>query len=230
MALWMWRHIRIHDALRQRHPESPWLWKADWEKGLGEPVDGPLFWVPLIGVVMTIGFAIPGMVVFSQGSRSSETDQLIIDVSMWIAAVFSLVWTVTYYLRSHGRYGTACELVTMPGVPGNVLICRFRNSNFDLSSGDAICHLICEACSSRTKSTNTRVKFMPIWSGESVNVHFERADALGVGYLCAEFNVPEGLPVFSAYFVDGVRWRVSLQKKRDKPRVIESFLVPVFRT
>lgn len=218
--------------LRAGHPDEPWRWRPDWERGRLTDQSRVAMWTACAFATFWNLIALPSAVL---GVRSALDEG---NRAAWLVLLFPLagiglaVWAVRATLR-YRAFGTShLDLDTRPGVIGRALAGTLQ-APAHLHPADGFLLTLTAIHRTRTgsgddSSSHERV----LWQEERRETGRPTRDATGVHtVLPVAFRIPGDAPPFDdSNPNDAVIWRLSVEASAPGVDYASTFEVPVFRT
>ncbi len=219
-------------ALKEKHPEQPWLWRRDWAAGRIEDSHRYIGWVAWIFAIMWNVVSIPiGLAGVQQALRDGKP-MLFLVLLFPATGVGLLVWAVRAALRRR-RYGLSrLELTTIPGAIGRSLAGTVRLNGLVQPPQGFEATLSCvrrvTTRSGKNSSTSERI----LWQEEKRLEGGMSRDAAGMATrIPVAFRVPaDALASDASDSRNQVVWRLTLSAEMPGVDYAAAFEVPVFRT
>ena len=226
------RRATVEQAtLSTRHPDEPWLWRADWSKGKVESGGAAELWTVWAFAGFWNAIALPGLWLGREELLAKDWPILAVISIFPIVGFFLLVWAIRVQLR-YLRYGVSTlRLDTLPGVVGGklrgTLYTKIRRRPDD---GVRLCLQSFRRTRQRS-GKNTSVQERLLWEHEETVPASYLSRGPGGISLPVEFAVPSTCePTTAGFSTDGVVWRLSVNAATPGLDYQTSFEVPVFRT
>lgn len=199
------------DAVRARHPEAPWMWRADWAAGRIEDSNRST----MIAAWSFAGFwnliSLPTAFVGVRQALREESYGVLLVLIFPAVGIGLLVWAIRATIRFR-RFGVSrLDLATVPAPVGRAL----RGTVVTTGAG-------------KNRSTSERV----LWQEEQRAPGRQTRSAEGmVTSIPVAFDLPADLePCDSTNPRNQVVWRVSVSAEVPGVDYASTFEVPVFRT
>ena len=226
------RTLQAQEALQARHPESPWLWRADWASGhITDSSRSTMIGAWLFAALWNlIGW--PTGFLSARAALKEGKPAALLGLLFPLAGVGLVVWAIQT-TRRHRRYGVSrLELATVPGIIGRSLIGMVRApSRIQTPQGfDVTLTCVRRATHGGGKQRSTSESIL--WQDvQRVRGQPFRAPARMETHVPVAFRISRDAPsTDNSDSANRVVWR--LQVSADVPGIdYESrFDVPVFRT
>ncbi|MES2659552.1 MAG: DUF3592 domain-containing protein [Verrucomicrobiota bacterium] len=217
-------------ALKDKHPDVPWKWKAIWagpsiRESAGEwksALHLYTFWSGLVIVPLIVTTAMTG---------AFQTEPM-----AWLLLIFVALWCLPLWaslkrFRQRLAIGSPrLELTELPAYPGGVLAGAVVLGKPLPPRGDAELSLVCEKKTTRSDGDGDSTSTEKIWS-HSENMPLDRITRDDSGYrLPVEFSLPADAPQSEAGADPAVKHVWKLRLKVPGTVICPEFEVPVFRT
>ncbi|HEX2250202.1 MAG TPA: hypothetical protein VHH32_07615 [Gemmatimonadales bacterium] len=219
-------------ALKEKHPEHPWLWRPDWAAGRIADNTRYTGWVAWIFAIMWNLISVP--IAFAAMQEAIRESKPMLYLALLFPAIGAglLVWAVRATLR-YRRYGSSrFELTTKPGVIGRSLAGTVRLNGLVRPPDGFEVVLSCVRRITTRSGKNSSTTEHILWQEEKRVGGDMSRDAAGMATLIPiAFRIPaDALPSEASDPRNQVVWRLTLSA--DVPGVDygAAFEVPVFRT
>ena len=226
------RKLQEQAALEARHPESPWLWRADWASGrIVDSGRATMFTVWVFAALWNlISFPIGFLGV--RAAIQERKPAALLALLFPLVGIGLLVWAVRLTLRCR-KYGVSrLELSTIPGIIGRTLTGMVRaparmqpDDGFQVTLS---CVRRVTTRSGRNSSTSESV----IWQDERrVRGEPTRTNVAMETHIPVAFRLPsDAQPCDDTDSNNRVLWRLQLSAVVPGVDYESQFEVPVFRT
>jgi hypothetical protein len=216
-------------ALRQRHPDAPWLHKPEWcEKKIVSGAKDSLFVTTIVAVVCTV-FSAPVLALLPAEVRKGEKLTALFALLFLLIALTALACFVYAFLRWR-RFGrTTLSLAAVPIVPGECLRGTITSPITIDRAGTVTIKLECQKTTTSQSGKKQSVQFESAWHREDV-ASIQR-EAGGSSVIPFAIDIPADLP--STGRVDStttVTWTLTAKAEIRGVDFWASFDVPVFAT
>ena len=238
LAVWSGRRAAQSQALRERHPDSPWLWNPAWTTGL---VPGSTrflaIMVPIFAVVWNaVSWAIvPTILGRIEDGRPGAAVALIFPLIGIPLAI--LAARAVQRARKYGR--SELELATLPGVIGGRFEVVLHTATFFETPEGFAANLTCDrqhTSRSRTRSSQSgrgsgsSTSNMTVYEDEqSISLASFVRTATG-GRVSMAFEIPEECePTADLGPQTSIKWYLHIAAATDGVAFDTSFEVPIYR-
>jgi hypothetical protein len=218
--------------LRERHPESPWLWRDDWAAGRIEDSGRATMWTAWAFAAFWNLVSLPAAwfgvrEVVEKGNMAALLALLFPLVGMGL-----LIWAVKATLRFH-RYGVSVlELQATPGVVGHGLTGAVRTTSALMVPEGFQVTLTCLRRVTRGSGKNRSTSETILWQEDRRARGEASRGASGMNTtIPVAFALPDdATPCDDRDPRDRVLWRLDVTASVPGVDYASSFEVPVFRT
>jgi hypothetical protein len=219
-----WRRVAEAEDREARHPDAPWLWRADWASGLITDSSHSEMWTAWVFAALWNLVSVPSAVLAVRAAMHEGNRLALIALLFPIVGLGLVVRAVRATLR-YRRFGTSpFALSTVPGVVGHALEGTVRApAGLRPAEGFRVV-LSCiqreTTGSGKNRSTTERI----LWQDE------RRTMGGGAGIPVAFAIPPDAAPTDPGRASSGVLWRLQLTGEVPGVDYVATFEVPVFRT
>jgi hypothetical protein len=219
-------------ALKEKHPEQPWLWRHDWAAGRIDDSHRYTGWVAWIFAIMWNVVSIPiGLAGVQQALRDGKP-MLFLVLLFPAIGVGLLVWAVRAALRRR-RYGLSrFELTTIPGAIGRSLAGTVRLNGLVQPPQGFEATLSCVRRVTTRSGKNSSTSESILWQEVKRVEGTTSRDAAGLATrIPIAFRIPaDALACDASDPRNQVVWRLTLSAEVPGVDYASAFEVPVFRT
>ncbi|HEX6105808.1 MAG TPA: hypothetical protein VFZ26_09505, partial [Gemmatimonadales bacterium] len=226
------RRLAERAALEARHPDSPWLWRADWAAGRIEDSNRGTMWAAWVFAGFWNLISLPSAWFALRAALDQGRKAALLALLFPLVGVGLLAWAVRATLR-YRRYGVSVlELSRGPGVVGHSLAGVVRTTSplrpVDGFRVQLVCIRRVTRGSGKNRSTSERV----LWE-EDRRVQGEpgrTAQGMSIS-VPFSFAIPaDAEPCDDSDPRDSVLWRLRAEASMPGVDYESTFDVPVFRT
>jgi len=220
-AIWGAKFAKRQDRLKELHPNEPWRWREDWERGeVKSSAKGLLVFVWVFAFfwnAISIGSA------FAALNEQKKTPAMLLVAIFPLIGLGLLVWAIRQTVRWR-RFGeSTLKLSTVPGVIGGTLAGVIQTSQSLQGATDIRLRLTCVERDRGGDNTSERLR----WEDEK---HLLPA-ALQTGGIPVLFQIPfDCQPTAGLSSTNSTVWRLEARAKLPGPDYQAQFEVPVFKT
>ena len=226
------RKLKEQAALEARHPESPWLWRADWASGrIADSGRATMFAAWVFAVLWNL-ISFPTGFLGVQTAIREGKPAVLLALLFPLVGIGLLAWAIRLTLRYH-KYGVSrLELSTIPGIIGRTLAGLVRaparmqpDDGFQLT-------LSCVRRVTRRSGKNSSTSESILWQEERrVMGRASRTAAAMETHIPVAFRLPADAPGCDDTDSNNrVLWRLQLSASLLGIDYQSQFEVPVFRT
>ena len=226
------RTLKAQEALQTSHPESPWLWRADWASGhITDSSRSTMIGAWLFATLWNlIGF--PTGFLSARAALKEGKPAAFLGLLFPVAGIGLVVWAVQTTLR-HWKYGVSrLELASVPGVLGRSLIGMVRApSRIQAAQGfDVTLTCVRRATDGGGKQRSTSESIL--WQDlQRVQGQPFRAPARMETHIPVAFRISGDAPsTDDSDSANRVVWRLQVSAEVPGVNYESRFDVPVFRT
>jgi uncharacterized membrane protein HdeD (DUF308 family) len=226
------RTIAATEALRSRHPEAPWMWRADWASGRIEDSNRSTMIAAWAFAGLWNLISLPGAYLGLRQALRDETYAALLVLLFPAVGLGLLVWAIRATIRFRSFGVSRLELDTVPARVGRSLRGIVRTTGtLDPREGLRVtltCVRRMTSGSGKNRSTSERV----LWQEEQTVPGRQTRSAEGmITTVPVAFEVPaDAAPCDTTSSRDQVVWRLSLSAEVPGVDYAATFEVPVFRT
>jgi hypothetical protein len=222
----------VTDAMRARHPEAPWMWRADWASGRIEDSNRSTMIVAWAFAALWNLISLPGAYLGLRQAMREESYAALLVLLFPAVGLGLLVWAIRATIRFR-RFGVSrLELDTVPAPVGRSLRGTVRTTGvLDPREGLRVtltCVRRVTTGGGKNRSTGERVlrqedQIVPGRQTRSAEGMFTTVPVA--------FELPaDAAPSATTNSRDQVVWRLSLSAEVPGVDYAATFEVPVFRT
>lgn len=226
------RNLKAQEALRASHPESPWLWRADWASGhITDSSRGTMIGAWLFATLWNV-ISFPTGFLSVQAALKEGKPAAYLGLLFPLVGVCLVVWAVRTTVR-HRRYGVSrLELATVPGVIGRSLIGMVRApvriqaaDGFDVT---LTCVRRVTSGGGKNKTTSESILWQEV---QRVIAQPFRAPARMETHIPVALRIPkDSSPSDDSDSANRVVWHLQVSAEVPGVNYESRFEVPVFRT
>ena len=231
VGIWSARKTEAQKALKQSHPNDPWLWKTEWQDGKIKSTGKAQFILPAVMATFWNLISAPLAFLIPKEVLENDNKLALIGLLFPIVGIGLAVWAIRAFIRWKRFGDSVFEMAAIPGVIGGKLIGRIVTS-VDLKPAEGF-HLTLSCINKVTsgsgdsRSTTERV----LWQQER---HLLR-EPLDWDTTHSEipvlFAIPyDATPTEERSDDDEVLWRLELTADVPGVDFAANFEVPVFKT
>jgi hypothetical protein len=230
-ALVAYRQERARAELVAAHPNSPWMWKADWAAGRIVSSTKPVMWAALAFAVFWNLFSAPLWCVLP--------GEIVHKRAFWdlVAMLFPvlglvLVACAAYAILRWLKYGESVfQMAVVPGQIGGQLAGVVRTSAKIRPEDGFHLALRCVRRISTGSGKGRRTTDKVVWEGRQTVMHELLDDQTAVSAIPVVFQIPADCqPSDDADPDDQIVWRLTASAKVPGIDYSAAFEVPMFRT
>jgi hypothetical protein len=226
------RVVAERAALEARHPDAPWLWRADWAAGRIEDGGRQAMWAGWAFAGFWNLVSLPAAWFGTQAALTGGKPAALVALLFPLVGIGLLVWAVRATLR-YRRYGVSVlELSQVPGVVGRAISGAVRTTSPVHPPDGFQVRLVCSRRVVRGGGKNRSTSETVLWEEER-RVQAQ-ADKTGRGTTTSipfAFPIPpDASPSNAANPRDVVLWRLRVGAAVPGVDYEATFEVPVFRT
>ena len=226
------RTLKAQEALQASHPESPWLWRADWASGhITDSSRSAMIGAWLFATLWNlIGF--PTGFLSARAALEEGKPAALLGLLFPLVGVGLVVWAIQATLR-HRRYGVSrLELATVPAVIGRSLIGMVRAPSRILAAQGFDVTLTCVRRvthgGGKQRSTSESILWQDL---KRVQGQPFRAPARMETHIPVAFRISGEAPsTEDSNAASRVVWRLQVSAEVPGVNYESRFDVPVFRT
>ncbi|HEX7335819.1 MAG TPA: hypothetical protein VF252_01325 [Gemmatimonadales bacterium] len=226
------RKLKEQAALEARHPESPWLWRADWASGrIADSGRATMFAAWLFTLLWNL-ISFPTGFLGVRAAIREEKPAAFFALLFPLVGIGLLAWAVRLTLRHH-KYGVSwLELSTIPGILGHTLTGLVRApARMQADDGFQVT-LSCVRRVTTRSGKNSSTSESILWQEERrVMGRASRTAAAMETHIPIAFRLPADAPGCDGTDANNrVLWRLRLSATVPGIDYESQFEVPVFRT
>ena len=223
--------LKAVEALQARHPESPWLWRADWASGhIIDSTRNSMIGAWLLTVFWNL-ISIPSAFVAVRAAVQEEKPAAFLALLFPLVGAGLLVRAIrlTIRYRKHGL--SRLELATVPGVVGRSLIGMVRAPAKVPAADGFVVKLSCVRRTTTGAGKQRSTAESVLWQEQQrVQGQSFRAAAGMETHIPVAFRLsPDAVPT-DASDSRNVTWRLQVSAELPGADYESHFDVPVFRT
>jgi hypothetical protein len=226
------RKLKEQAALEVRHPESPWLWRADWASGRIVDSSRPTMVTAWIFAALWNLISLPGAFLGVRSAIQEGNHVAFLALLFPLVGIGLLVWAVRSTLR-YRKYGVSrLELSTIPGVVGRTLTGMVRApAGMQPDDGFQVT-LSCVRRVTTRGGRNSSTSESILWQEERrVTGEPSRTAAAMETHIPVAFRLPaDAAACDDTDSNNRVLWRLRLSAEVPGVDYESQFEVPVFRT
>ena len=224
------RKLKEQAALEASHPESPWLWRADWASGrIVDSGRATMFTVWVFAALWNL-ISFPSAFLGVRAAIQEGKPAALLALLFPLVGIGLLIWAVRLTLR-YRKYGVSrLELSTIPGVIGRTLTGMVRAPARVQPADGFQVTLICVRRVRKGGGDETSESIL--WQEEGrVMGEPSRTAAAMETHIPVAFRLPaDGQPCDDTDSNNRVQWRLRLLATVPGVDYESHFEVPVFRT
>ena len=226
------RALAEREALQQRHPEAPWLWRSDWAAGRIEDSTRGAMWAGWIFAGFWNLVSLPAAWFGLRAALDQGNKGALLALLFPIVGIGLVVWAVRATLR-YRRYGVSVlELRSVPGVVGRSIGgVVLTTSSLTPPEGFDV-RLVCLRRVTRGAGKNRSTSESVLWEEERrIEGRPSRAAQGMTTSIPFGFPLPrDAAPCDARNPRDVVLWRLHVAASVPGVDYESTFEVPVFRT
>lgn len=225
-GFWLRKKAKQTSALQARHPDQPWLWRADWAEG---KIKSSAMGQPILMLIMGLGFC--GMGGVSTGFALPEVWQkhnyAALLVLIFPLAGLGMLAAFFVALRSQRRFGDCYfELAQIPIPLGRVLEGMIQTGAPLRLEHELHLKIFCMRRVQAGKNSNEYI----LWQNEKVYSEQANLPASETGTgIPVHFQLPADQPECFSRGNESVFWRLEAKTKLRGPDFHAIFALPVFK-
>lgn len=214
---------------KERHPDEPWRWRADWDGGiLSSALPGRIYLHWLFGLV----FSAAGVVVlYNWQDVMRDGPKGYVFFSVPILGGLILLPAVFGALRHLKWRDMVCELQTIPGAIGGRLVATIRTPVAPTEIDSIETRLTCFYYSPESGTDTGHGMRTELWREvQRIPAASVGMDAQGNALIPVDFDIPSTCEASTAEMKpDQVQWELAISGKSAGINLSAMFIVPVFQ-
>jgi hypothetical protein len=226
------RKLTEIDLLKERHPDSPWLWRRDWASGRIEDGGRATMWVAWVFAGLWNLISLPAGILGVREALEKGNTKAFVALLFPVVGIGLLIWAARATARFR-RYGVSVlEMEATPAPLGRGLTGVVRTmSALAVPEGFRVV-LSCIRRVTRGSGKNRSTSESILWQEErTVSGRASRGPAGMTTTIPIAFALPaDGQPSDGSNPRDCVVWRLEVSASVAGVDYAASFEVPVFRT
>ena len=239
LAVWRGRRAAQSQALRERHPDSPWLWNLAWTTGL---VPGSTRFLAIVAPIFAVIWnavswpIVPTILGRIEDGRPGAAIALIFPLIGILLAI--LAARAVQRVRKYGR--SELELVTLPGVIGGRFEVVLHTATFFETPEGFVASLTCSRQHTSRSRTNpssqsghgsgSSTSNMTVYEDEQRISRASFVRTATGGRVSMTFEIPEECkPTADLGPQTSIKWYLHIGAATDGVAFDTSFEVPIYR-